>query len=359
MRKTIGLLVCILALSLGLTACGPKEAEVALAPDATLQIVGAGMDVTLTADDLLARERETFECSSISSSGDVSQVAVTGFSLQAILAEHDVAWDDLESLNFVAADGYVMAVPMADVGEDAFVLLNYEGDPLEYPRSCIPDKRSQYWVKNLSKVELVTASGAAEGETASVERIHFFREGVSALEPEELNNRGFKVPAYSLRAYFEKHLGQLPDQPLTMVALDGFRKTETPEVFFDNYVTLVAEEGEEDDLPLYFSETISDGMRVKQLDLVISPTGDAIYFGNDIKVSDLFAAVGMPQAETYRFVASDGYALDVPTDAIEFGKIFADEEKGYLRASFDGWEGASGGGKVKYLLAIEAVDPSK
>jgi hypothetical protein len=265
---------------------------------------------------------------------------------------------DVSSINFIASDGYVMSAP-AEVyaGTEVYIMLKRDGEDLEYPRSCIPEQRSMYWVKNLSKIELVSGDSEASQQQAGVKRISIFREAVTQLEPVELNNRGYKVASYSLRDYFEKIGNEIPTAPVTMIALDGFKKTETPEIFLANYVTLEAEQGEEDDLPLYFSEEISDGMRVKQLDVVIS-SGEAVYFGSEIAASDLFKMAGMKEAEKYNFIASDGFVSEIPADAIPFGTIYTDEEKGYMRAKFEGYDfgDARGGGKVKYLVAIEAVE---
>lgn len=329
-----------------------------LSADAVLEIAGDEVSITLDAAQMLERPQETFTCTNISSSGEVTEVSVTGFSLNDLLAENGVDLKDVSSINLIASDGYVMSAP-AEVyaGTGVYIMLKRDGEELEYPRSCIPEQRSMYWVKNLSKIELLTGEAGASQEQAGVKKISIFREAVTQLEPVELNNRGYKVASYSLRDYFEKIVNDVPAAPVTMIALDGFKKTETPEIFLANYVTLEAEPGEEDDLPLYFSEEISDGMRVKQLDAVIS-SGEAVYFGSEITVPDLFKMVGMKEAGKYNFIASDGFVSEIPADAIPFGTIYPDEEKGYIRAKFDGYDfgDVRGGGKVKYLVAIEAVE---
>ncbi|HHX54060.1 MAG TPA: hypothetical protein GX704_04040 [Clostridiales bacterium] len=327
----------------------------ALASDAVLEIEGEGVSITLTSAQMLARNQETFKCTNIDSSGNVSEVTVTGFSLTDLLAENGVDLAEIASMNLVASDGYVMSAP-AEIYADTevYIMLNRDGEDLEYPRSCIPEQRSMYWVKNLLKVELVSGEAAAARENVSVKKITVFREAVTLLEPDSLNNRGYDVEAYSLRAYFEEYGKEIPAAPVTMTALDGFTKTETPEIFLANYVTLEAEPGEEDDLPLYFSEDISDGMRVKQLEAVVSYE-DAVYFGSGISIPDLFELVGMEDAESYNFIASDGFVSEIPADAIPFGVIYTDEAKGYIRAKFEGYDfgDTPGGGKVKYLTAIE------
>ncbi|OQB23440.1 MAG: Oxidoreductase molybdopterin binding domain protein [Firmicutes bacterium ADurb.Bin182] len=327
-----------------------------LAADAKLEITGKGIDITLTAADMQSLPQETINCQNIDSNGDAKDVTVSGFSLGALLEQNGNSLARAASLNLIASDGYVMSVPSEEYADsDVYILLNFEGDALQYPRSCIPDKRAMYWVKELIKIEIAAEESSNEAAAEQVNRIDIFREGVMGMQAEKLNNRGFEVPAYSLKDYFEKYFGALPSDPILMIARDGFEKTETAGVFFENYVTLEAEEGEEDDLPLYFSETISDGMRVKQLELLISGS-NAVYLGSEIAVPDLFEAVGMAEADSYSFIASDGFETVVPKDAIGFGKIFADETEGFIRAGFDGydWGDTKGGGKIKYLVTIKA-----
>ena len=358
-RKLIAVLL-VLMLIAAFSACAEDSvtadipASGGLAEDAVLEITSDGLDLSLTAEDMQARELETFSCNNIDSNGEVTQVTVSGFSLDTVLQENGISLGDTSALNLIGLDGYMMSAPAEEYAQNGvYILMNYEGDDLEYPRSCIPDKRAMYWVKDLAKIE-ITFGQASDSAAAVVDQIDIFREGVTALEAETLNNFGFEVSSYSLKSYFEQYIGELPADPLTMIARDGFEKTETADVFFQNFVTLEAEEGEEGDLPLYFSETISDGMRVKQLDFVISGS-DAIYFGSEITIPELFEAVGMAEAESYSFIASDGFETVVPADALEYGLIYADEEEGYIRANFEGydWGGTKGGGKVKYLLTIK------
>ncbi len=354
--------VLLLAIPLLLSACTKPPVEpqktTALATDAKLEIVGDDVNITLNAEEMAGLPQETFTTTTVSSSGEVSEVTVTGFSVNDLLAEHGVDLLEIASLNFVAADGYVMSAPAETYADThVYVMLSRDGEDLEYPRSCIPEQRTMYWVKNLAKIELSPDGLATAGDKSQVTNIAIFREGIKDLEPTMLDNRGTQSASYSLMEYFEQFCRALPDKPVTMVAQDGFEKTETAEIFLESYVTLDPESEDKDDSPLYFSQETSMGMRVKHLDLVISGE-DAVYFGSEISVADLFELVGMAEAESYRFVAGDGYVTEIPSDAIEFGTIYTDPEKGYMRAKFDGYDfgGAAGGGKVKYLVAIEAAN---
>lgn len=328
----------------------------ALSPSAALEITGPGIDIRLSSEQMLSLQQTTFSTMNISSSGHVTDVVVTGFSLTSLLGDHGLDMAGITSINLIASDGYVMSAPAETYADaDVYIMLNRDGDDLEYPRSCLPDQRSMYWVKNLAKIELTPGESAAQHKQGSIKRIGFFREALSELGAVELNNRGNAVRAYPLAAYFETFGKEMPQLPVTIIARDGHVKTEVAEIFLASYVTFEAEADRESDLPLYFSEDMSLGMRVKQLDLVLSGE-EAIFFGSEIPVSSLFELVGMAEAESYRFVASDGFLVEIPAEAIPFGTIYTDESKGYIRAKFDGYDlsDVPGGGKVKYLIAIES-----
>ncbi len=329
------------------------QPSLSLREDARLEIVGAGLDLVLDQQSLLSRPLETFKCRHISSSGEVYEAEVTGFSLGSLLAENGLDLAQIASLSFVASDGYVMAVP-AEIWADqaVYIMLARDGEGLEYPRSCIPEQRSMYWVKNLTKIELVPTEELALQLQVSVKRISFFREAVQEMEPVELNNRGELVSAYGLQDYFQQFALALPEAPVTMAALDGLEKTEKPEIFLSSYVTLDSEAA-----PLYFSEEMNLGMRVKQLDVVIAGE-DAIYFGSQASLEELFARVGMREAANYLFTASDGFQVRIPAEAIPYGEVYPDEKGGYLRVRFEGFDlsGVQGGGKVKYVIAVEAEE---
>lgn len=373
MKKIISIFAAM-AMTISLfAACAPKEttkvdssastsqstsAQTAgFSKDASLSILGEGVDIKLSSEDMMKREQKELTCNNIDSAGKVTKVTVKGFSLKELLNEKNIDFSKIVSANFIAADGYVMAAPSEEFKDsDIYVLSVYDGEALTAPRSCIPDKRAMYWVKDLTNIELTMGDGtASEKAETNVDTISIFRENTADTETAKLNNHGFTVESYSIKDYFTKQFGSLTTEPVKMIAKDGFTKTETSEIFGSNYVTLTAEEGEEADLPLYFSETISDGMRVKQLDAVIAGT-NSVYFGDEITVPQLFEMVNMAKADSYLFIASDGFETEVPAAAIEFGKIFKDDEKGYIRASFEGydWGTTKGGGKVKYLATIKA-----
>jgi hypothetical protein len=166
-------------------------------------------------------------------------------------------------MNLVASDGYQMAAPKETYAESGvYIALAIDGEYFDAPRSCLPDQRAMYWVKYLTTIELVSDD---TGDTAAtdVTKVQMFRELMGGMESETLDNRGYDVQAFSLNTFFSDYMDALPSAPVTITAQDGFEKTETADVFLSCSVTYEAEEGNEGDLPLYFSEDLSDGMRVQ------------------------------------------------------------------------------------------------
>lgn len=365
MQKRSLILMLALVISLIFTGCSGKTKEIAvdsaalsvpLANDAQLEIVGSGIGITLSADEMRARVQETLNCTNISSSGDVAEETVTGFSLDMLLAEHGIEMTDVLSLNFIASDGYIMAAP-ADLYNDnpVYILLKRYGENLEYPVSCLPNQRAMYWVKGLVKIEVELAEFSLQQRT-NVQKVSLFRGAVTEMDAVELLNEDYKVAAFSLEAFFKQYASEMPSEPVKMIARDGHEKAETADVLLSAYVTLEAKQGEEGNLPFYFSEEMKPGMRVKQLDAIISRS-DAVYFGEEISVTDLFDLIAMEEKENYKFIASDGFVSEIPAAAIPYGKIYFDKEQGYVRSSFDGYDSSNlrGGGQVKHLVAIEGL----
>ncbi len=353
MKKLSYVLMGLMVILLAFTGCSAGS-DLLIQNDYQLTITGEGVNLILTGEDMKSMELETIESSAVDSAGNVTDVTVTGFSLSKLLLQHNIELQNTTDVTFTASDGYVMNAPLAEYeGSDIFVLLKYDGEALETPRSAIPGKRAMYWVKDLAQIDIASGMISASGAT-DITEIQFFFENASALRAESLQYDGTDVPSYSLRAYFDAFLPNNNADIFTLIARDGFDKVETADVFFSCYVSMLeGSSDQESNAPQYFSETLNRGMRVKQLDIV-KAENVAIYFGNDISVSQLFDTLEIGGYDEYIFKATDGYETIIPAGAIEFGAIYPDDEEGYIRASFDGYDFGStpGGGRVKYLSAI-------
>jgi len=329
--------------------------------DVSVHIHGEGVDITLTNDNFKDLELKEVKTSNVDSAGNASDVTFKGFSLKEILASQKDSVDlsKIGSADLIASDGYIMNVANTDYADsDIYLMAVKDGEKLDYPCSAIPEKRAMYWVKDLTEIEL---KGAASGDVSqptstTVDTINFFREGMSSLTTKTQNNKGIDLNSYSLKDYFSTVLKSDSKNDVVMIARDGFKKNETMDVLLTNYVTFEGIEGEEDQVPLYFSTELKHGMRVKQLDAIITDN-TAIYFGDEVNIADLMKNVGMDKADTYKFVCSDGFEMEIPADAMSSGKIYLDDGQGYVRSDFGDYDlsTVAGKGKAKHLISIIAV----
>ena len=155
LSTTLVLFILLFAIDLG-TVHAAEETVSSLAADARLEIIGPGITLTFSRGEMLEQPLEIFVCTHISSTGDVAEVEVAGFSLNDLLAKNRIDLANIASINFIASDGYVMSAPAETFANTSvYIMLSRDEKGLNYPRSCIPDQRSMYWVKNLLTIELI------------------------------------------------------------------------------------------------------------------------------------------------------------------------------------------------------------
>ncbi len=330
--------------SASVTAPTAQQMPTPAASSNKLAIVGAGLEISMSFDELKASKQVEISTKNISSTGEVTKVTAKGISLTALLLEKGVKQADLDSVTFTAADGYIMTVPKDILkARELFILCEMDGKALTTPRSAVPEERAMYWVRDLVKVELSTQAAVS----GSVKKIILFKSGAAKLESAMLNNRGDKVASMSLNLFCKTYLKKLPTGSVVMRAEDGFEKGEKADVFLTCYVTYT-----DQDAPLYFSETLADGMRVKKLMAVLS--GDeAVYFGDKtIKIPDLLTKSGLAKAKSYDVTAVDGFKLTVSHQELINGSLqYVD---GSFTAVFP--DVTKSGGNVKNVLSISIVD---
>jgi len=166
------------------------------------------------------------------------------------------------------------------------------------------------------------------------------------LKTETLNNKGDKVPSISLDQFCKTYLKALPTGTVAINAGD-LKKTEKAEVLLSCYITY---EGE--DAPLFFSETLADGMRVKHLSTV--QTGDeVIYFGQgNISMKDLLTQCNMGDGKNFDILGTDGFKLTVTKEQIQKGNL--EFKDGGFTATIPGVSKA--GGQAKNVLSVAIAD---
>ncbi len=357
-------------------AMGQKESDLSSIENwENITIKGDFADIVLTGSDILSLEHEEMTTKTISSSGDVTTVELTVVSVADILNDAEdnfkgigIDIDDYVAVKFTATDGYVMTATAEEFKDTGiYIILTHSGDVQKAPRSCIPEKRTMYWVKNLLEIEFIPSEEKwypVDSETTTVlsdgiTEVQFFFENVAYVEEGETEQEvpattvrynGSNVAAYSLEAYFDEFIDDF-DGTVTLVAADGFSRLESTDELFDRYVSTLGGHKDAEDGPVYFKEG-DMGQKIKQLEYILA--GDtAIYFGNGKSISDIFADVDMAESPTYSVESVDGWGADIPSEAMPFGNVYIDGENGY-RTSFGDYDlsDIKGKGRIKNLGSI-------
>ena len=327
-----------------------------------IKITGLGLDLTLDSEVLSSYELKEIDTTSLSSKGDLTELTITGYDLAEILKDNSIdLFADTGNVVLKAADGYEMTAANQEYAKDGiYILVKEDDEALESYRSAIPTKRAMYWVKDLVEIELLEVenkSGNNKNDATtggSLTQIQFFYENSKDLAVHSLNYKDTQQDFISLNEY-NTAFNNTDLKTLTIKAADGFERSETSTIFNSAYISKFPNDSEFSDVvPLYYSEEMGKGMTMKQIQMAVSQNL-AIYFGNEITVSELFDMAGMADAKEYVFVASDGFEMPVPKETIEKGKIFLDEEEGFVRVSFPDSTSLKGKGNLKHLSYINAV----
>jgi hypothetical protein len=266
-------------------------------------------EITLTLNEIKEMIPESGEAMSISSSGEETVTSYMGVDLGKIMEMYDVTSADYSALRLLATDGYSIEVPR-EILEASRVILAYEldGEPLrakDLPlRVVIPDVRSMYWVRQLSRIELI----GNEGKT-SINNIYFFEEMLSEMTVSDDMN----VDVAEL-------LGLEEETRITMVASDGLIKTET--LVIDDYKYLIQFDGE--DSPLFHSPELPRTMYVKKL-AVIMHANRAILFAGAFEEAEIPGQVFFDILSEYlsegEIVLNPGLAEEQTIDKEALSKI--------------------------------------
>ena len=332
------------------------SSNIALADDATLEIVGAGLDIKFTPEDLAAMPTKTIVTENLSSKGDVTETEIVAISLKELLSEHDVNLSDMTTIELAANDGYVMSATQKEYGDsDVYIIMEEDGEALEYPRSAIPKQRAMYWVKYLCKITIDgEGASSAESESTAVNTISIFEPTAANAEinTESVSDGDKEYDAYSTKAYYETIFEEdLPSENLRLIAEDGLSRSESAKIFFESYVSF---DEDIDNTPLYYGPKMKPGMKLKEIKYSIS--GDkAVYYGEEIELSELFKDLNMEEADMYLFTAADGFSAEVPKEAIAEGSI--ESEDGVFTTDFDDYDmsGVKGKGKIKNISTITVI----
>jgi hypothetical protein len=155
-----------------------------------------------------------------------------------------------------------------------------------------------------------TNGGASTGDS-TMSRINIFETGIMELTAEDVDNKGTTVSAYSVKDYVEKNFAADPADPVAMQATDGYSASTTVDEFMKHYIAM-----EGDSAPLFVGPELAGELSVKFLQYIKTANESICFVADTLDVEKVFSDLGMVEADTYKFVASDGFSVDVSADDI-------------------------------------------
>lgn len=186
--------------------------------------------------------------------------------------------------------------------------------------------------------------GDGDGESAGMARINIFQTGILEMDTQDVESKGNTVAAYSVEDYITKNFAAAPVNPVVMVASDGYSASTQVDEFIKLFITL---EGENAPLPV--GPDISGELSVKFL-LYVKTANESICFVEDtLEISDIFETLEMVEADSYRFVAADGFSFEVA--AADLGDCSLYKSETAVNATL----ASLTGGDLRDVLYVEAV----
>jgi len=331
---------------------GDKTAE-------SLTISYRGQDTSISMEEILQLDEVTRDVTPVPKDGEEKTTKnVKGVLLEDVFQKFlGISQNDLQAIILIAGDGYSIEVS-SDLLQTKEIMLAYEvdGKPLEgweKPlRSVVPDVFEMYWVKNLTRIEIVEAR-----EETQVVRIIMMDTRISDLpgqdyEYYEDTDRAVRVGDL----LFDFNENKIPDTVFVKGA-DGLEKNEKVDNFMGAFIKYTGQ-----DAPMFLSEDLPKGMWIKKILYFVY--GGSAYFSmqsgyeimdkkavegkESIKLADILSTSGLEQSEKYLFKALDDYSVEIESDSIDLGYVYI-QDNGLPAVYF---EGLTKNTKVKDLIYI-------
>ena len=272
----------------------------------------------------------TEEVVPVTSAGVESHYAATGAVFSDLLAHYGKRQEDILGIRLVASDGYSIDVPR-DILMERQIILAYivDGMPLEQDgeslRVVIPGERAMYWVRNLSRIEVIDQIQRAEVRTLR------FLESLAEMGPlEDYPYFGHVDQAMKIKETLEYlEINEQPER-VFFKASDGFEKNEAYDEFVSGYIKITGRSA-----PLFLSPELPEGMHVR--DIVFFLFGDNAFASltqafnyyepkmvDDvvgISFLELMTDLEMAQGDMYRLTALDGYQIEVTDEDMAQGYV--------------------------------------
>ncbi|WZL72379.1 molybdopterin-dependent oxidoreductase [Clostridiaceae bacterium 35-E11] len=301
----------------------------------------------------------TKEMESITSSGEIKKNRVKGISLEDILQSYGTSQKNYSGIRFIAGDGYSIVVPK-EVLEIRDIVLAYEIDdqPLDQQslplRVTIPNERAMYWVRNLTKIELL------KEEMMTINKLFFLETATNLLKHEDYTYYESTDKAIKGMDIIQNCSKDKTYEGMFFKSVDGLEKKENIEVFQTGYIKVTGK-----DIPLFLSPELPKGMHIK--DILWFSHGSTAYFSIEsggevfekrrvdeeegIALKDIIKETEIQKRDKYLCKGVDGYELEISADDIDKGLIYINDKEEYTLI----FEGLSKNTKVKQILSIESI----
>ncbi len=317
----------------------------------TFTIVGLSKDeIVLSGEELKSMEIVERKAVSIDSKGEKSETIAKGVLLSSILEKYNASLDQYNSIVTTASDGYSIEIP-SDILHKRDIVIAYEinGEPVDL-RIVVPDERAMYWLKFLTKLELMSEIKTSEATKAII-----LETAVKQLKPENYKYYDSQDKAVSIDSILKKYITDTPD--FVQLVAGDMKKNEKYSIFSKQYIKISGEES-----PLFIGPDLPEGMRVKNL--IYAKVGTQTLFSigatkgilteksiNDVTGVTLTSALeymGFGKADGYTFTGIDGYSVRIDAKDIDKGVLFPDGDA--VTVKFVGLDSKT---TVKQLLTID------
>jgi len=317
-------------------------------------------DITISVEKLKDLPVVTKDVTSVDSSGDEDDYTVKGAFFSDLLDSIGADQQDLKAVRLLAGDGYSIELP-EPILKNRQIILAYEinGEPLPEKtkpvRVIIPEERAMYWIKNLTKINVIE-----QVKTVDIDSVLVMETAISNVEKVdytyyESEDKAVKVAnlADSLELSTDK-------RTVAFKAADGYEKDEKVDIFREGYIKITG-----DHAPMFLSPDLPKGMYVK--DLLFVGYGSSALASIDsamkafetvtidgtkgVTLANFVKEAELTSAEKYKLTAVDGYSVEVSAQDMENGIVYLEDGE-MVRCAFSDlskkfW--------VKNLLSIEPV----
>jgi uncharacterized protein with FMN-binding domain len=319
--------------------------------DDIITVIGLPNDKTaeFTGEQIMAMESVAVDTISLNSSGTEKPVHAVGTTLETLLGSLGVSQKNYAAIILSSTDGYTIEIPDAVLlNRDIVIAWEYNGEPINL-RVIVPDERAMYWIKFLSKIELIDAIEEVQTDTINLLETMIANLQDKAEDYKYHDNTDKAIP---VSVIFEQYITPKPTF-VSLSSVDELSKNDRYDTIAAQYIKFTGESS-----PMFTGPQLPEGMRVKEIismkieNVVILSFESAakktgVNIGDGIAVNEIFRLSGMKEAVKYKFTGDDGYEVVIDASDITNGRITVENDKIVVR--FDGLEKNT---TVKGLLKI-------